>query len=117
MPIYEYHCQNCNKIASVLFRSFSEVGEAICPHCSSNQLNRLMSRFTIGKPYGDFMKNLPSWETMTDFDENDPQSTAKMLRMWKDSMGGNIGPQGEEMQAYQDIADITQEFKSTGLDA
>ena len=53
----------------------------------------------------------------TDFDENDPQSTAKMLRIWKEAMGENIGPQGEELQAYQDIADITSEFESGSLDS
>ncbi|MQG00417.1 MAG: zinc ribbon domain-containing protein [SAR202 cluster bacterium] len=117
MPIYEYICGDCAKRSSIFFRSFSEVSVAVCPNCSSDNMDKLVSKFTIGRPYGDFMKNLPSWETMTDFDENDPQSTAKMLRIWKDAMGENIGPQGEELQAYQDISDITSEFESGSLDS
>ena len=53
----------------------------------------------------DFMKDLPSWETMTDFDENDPASTADMMRKLKNSSGTDIGMEGEEMTARLDAMD------------
>lgn len=40
MPIFEYHCTNCNQSCELLIR-----GETVptCPHCQSQQLSRLMS--------------------------------------------------------------------------
>ena len=116
MPIYEYRCQSCNRKISVFFKSFSEVGEASCSHCGSVDLTRLMSRFTVIKGWGDFMKDMPSGDMMSDFDEDDPRSAAEMLRRWKDEMGEDIGPEGEEMIARMDAGEMSDEFGGMGGD-
>jgi putative FmdB family regulatory protein len=41
MPLYSYHCQECDKDAELLVRS-SET--PACPACGSQSLERLMSR-------------------------------------------------------------------------
>ena len=61
-----------------------------------------MSQITVIKGWGDFMKNMPSWESMTDFDENDPRSVADMLRVMKDGTGQDVGIEGEEMLGASD---------------
>lgn len=37
MPIYEYHCANCNQDLE-LIRKVSEVGDRTCPQCNSPSL-------------------------------------------------------------------------------
>ncbi len=45
MPIYEYQCEKCRKRTSVLTMRVSERVEAVCEHCGSARMRRLMSRF------------------------------------------------------------------------
>jgi len=49
MPIYEYHCQECGKVFSLLFlRSAEANGQERCTACGSEQTRRLISTFAIG---------------------------------------------------------------------
>ena len=40
MPIYDYHCNNCDKAFELLVRSSTVLA---CPHCGSVQLEKLVS--------------------------------------------------------------------------
>ena len=40
MPIYDYHCQACDKTFELLVRSSTV---PVCPHCSSQDLQRCVS--------------------------------------------------------------------------
>jgi putative FmdB family regulatory protein len=44
MPIYEFHCEKCDKDSEVLVRSSSWKG-AKCPHCGSTRLSKKLSVF------------------------------------------------------------------------
>ncbi|MFH1560912.1 MAG: zinc ribbon domain-containing protein [Chloroflexota bacterium] len=106
MPIYEYRCQSCQRKFSMLNRSFSEIKEPLCTHCGSACGTRLISQVTVIKSGDDFMSGMPSWESMTDFDEDDPRDVARMLRRMKDETGEDIGPEGEEMLALMDAGEM-----------
>jgi putative FmdB family regulatory protein len=41
MPLYGYHCKKCDQEVELLIDSATV---AICPHCGSRRLERLMSR-------------------------------------------------------------------------
>ena len=43
MPIYEYHCNNCQQKVSVFRRDYSV--SANCPSCGSSDITRLVSTF------------------------------------------------------------------------
>jgi len=45
MPIYEYHCSNCNKEFEKLM-GFSDpnINSPECPECQSNNTNRRLSK-------------------------------------------------------------------------
>ncbi|MCW2278348.1 FmdB family zinc ribbon protein [Heliophilum fasciatum] len=43
MPIYEYRCLDCGKVFSLLRSYQQRDDQALCPHCQSDQLKRLMS--------------------------------------------------------------------------
>ena len=106
MPIYEYRCQSCQRKFSMLNRSFSEIKEPVCTHCGTAGGTRLISQVAVIKSEYDFMNGMPSWESMTDFDEDDPRSVADMLRRMKDETGEEIGPEGEEMLARMDAGEM-----------
>jgi len=44
MPIYEFHCNKCEKDSEVLVRSSKSKG-AKCPHCGSTKLTKKLSVF------------------------------------------------------------------------
>jgi putative FmdB family regulatory protein len=43
MPIYEYRCEDCRKESTVFFPTFSAVTSAVCEHCGSANVRRLIS--------------------------------------------------------------------------
>ena len=44
MPIYEFHCNGCDKDSEVLVRSSKWEGTP-CPHCGSKKLQKKLSVF------------------------------------------------------------------------
>ena len=45
MPIYEYHCTNCNKEFELLVRRSTKPE---CPECGNRKLSKIMSAFAVG---------------------------------------------------------------------
>ena len=114
MPIYEYRCQSCKRKFSMLNRSFSEIKEPLCTHCGAVGGTRLISQVTVIRDSSDFMGGMPSWDSMSDFNEDDPRSVADMLRRMKDETGEDIGPEGEEMLARMDAGQMMDDME--GMD-
>lgn len=44
MPIYEFHCEKCERDSEILIRS-SDWNGAKCPHCGSTKLEKKFSTF------------------------------------------------------------------------
>jgi len=44
MPIYEFHCEKCERDSEILVRS-SDWKSAECPHCGSRKLSKKFSTF------------------------------------------------------------------------
>jgi putative FmdB family regulatory protein len=44
MPIYEFHCEKCEKDSEILIRSQNWEGTE-CPHCGSKKLSKKFSTF------------------------------------------------------------------------
>jgi putative FmdB family regulatory protein len=44
MPIYEFHCEKCERDSEILVRSSDWKGTT-CPHCGSTRLNKKLSVF------------------------------------------------------------------------
>jgi len=44
MPIYEFHCEKCNRDSEILVRSTDWEGTK-CPHCDSTKLAKKLSVF------------------------------------------------------------------------
>jgi len=54
MPIFEYKCNDCNKIFEVLHKSSANLEEVICPDCQSKNYKKLLSSFSASTGSSDF---------------------------------------------------------------
>ncbi|MBF8267398.1 MAG: putative regulatory protein, FmdB [Dehalococcoidia bacterium] len=109
MPIYEYRCQSCHRKVSVFFRSYSDTKEPRCSHCGSAELTRLVSSFTVTKSWGESLDRMPSFESTSDFDEDDPRSVARMVRRLRQETGGGLGPEEEEMLERMEAGELPED--------
>ena len=97
MPIYQYRCLNCKKRFEA-FLSYSEYGikQVLCPHCTSNQVQRRIGRVRIAKSEESRMEDLTD---TTDLDglEEDPRALGRMMRKMSNEMGEDVGPEFNEV--------------------
>lgn len=52
MPIYEYRCGACAKVSTFFLRSINSRLEPVCAYCQSDDMERRMSSFAMGKTVG-----------------------------------------------------------------
>jgi putative FmdB family regulatory protein len=91
MPIYEYQCAKCRKRTSVLTMRVSERVAAVCEHCGSKRMRRLMSRFATPRSEESRMDAMSDPAGFSDVNENDPRSVARALRRMGREMGDEMG--------------------------
>lgn len=91
MPIYEYGCQACRKRTSVFVRSMSSPVKAVCEHCGSRKMRRLISRVTVARSAGVGEAGFDE-SMLAGIDESDPRSVAQFARRMRDEMGEDMGP-------------------------
>ena len=97
MPIYEYECEKCHKRTSVLTMRVSERADAVCKHCGSTRMHRLMSRFATPRSEEARMDAMADPSAFSDVDENAPKSVARALRRMGKEMGDEVsGPEMDE---------------------
>ncbi len=121
MPIYEYECEKCHKRTSVLTMRVSERAEAVCKHCGSTRMRRLMSRFATPRSEDARMDAMADPSAFSDVDENDPKSVARALRRMGKEMGDEVGgPEFEqavdELERGGDLSDEGGDGGSEGGD-
>ena len=90
MPIYEYRCLDCTKRSSILHLSQSASRSALCAHCGSHRLERLLSRFASPKSEEARMESLVD-DASSGFDESDPASAERMMKHMGDELGDDFG--------------------------
>ncbi len=116
MPIYEYRCQDCRRRVSILWRTFAEAETAapVCPRCGGRNLVRLVSRVRVVRSEESRLEDLSDPSFLSDFDENDPRSMARLMRKMADEVGEELGPEFEEvvdrLEAGQSPEEIEKEM-------
>jgi len=96
MPIYEYRCSDCNNVISILIRD-GKTPNIVCNNtsCGSKNLKRIMSSFSHKLAWDDGL-NLPSFETLSDRDDNNPDSINQWVKGMRKDMGDNFGKELEQ---------------------
>ncbi|MBI2886934.1 MAG: zinc ribbon domain-containing protein [Chloroflexi bacterium] len=100
MPIYEYHCNGCGKVASLFFRSFSTPIRAVCPSCNSEDMSKLMSRPVFLKSQLQRIDEMDMGRMMGKLQNPyDPGAAARFAEEMGGEVGGDIG---EELRAMSE---------------
>lgn len=76
MPIYEFRCQQCTKISAFFVRSINSPLEPVCESCGSQDLERRMSSFAMGKTTGQVHETHPMGSSAKDY-YSDPRNIGR----------------------------------------
>lgn len=96
MPVYEYHCLDCDRVFSRFFWKMVDAEGARC-RCGSARLEQLVSRVSMHRSTESRLDNLADPSKWGDIDENDPKSLARMMRKLGQEMGEDLGPELNEV--------------------
>lgn len=121
MPTYEYRCKNCGKQVSI-FQSYEEydVETVRCPHCKSEDLQRLINRVRVTRSEESRLDSLSDPGDWDNFDESDPRSMARMMRKMGDELGEEMPGEFDEvvdrLEAGESPEDIEKSMPDLGMD-
>jgi len=110
MPIYEYVCDDCRRVASLFFRSYSQVTEAACPHCSGSNLRRLVSKVIILKGEAKRAQELDVRRELAGLNPMDPSSVAHWAREKGSELDPLLGSNLREMAEKMESGDTPTEM-------
>ena len=98
MPLFEYKCDDCQRVNTLLVYSWTRDSDHACGGCGGDNLSKLVSRFSFRRSWGDSLNWAPSGETMRDVNEDDPGSVDQYMGRIKQEMGGQVTSDFEEMR-------------------
>ena len=87
MPIYEYRCDSCGRVFSILTLRVGEEFARECRLCGSPSVKRLISRVHARLSEETRLERLADPALLRGLDENDPRSMARMLKKLGQEMG------------------------------
>jgi putative FmdB family regulatory protein len=102
MPLYEYRCTSCKKRVTLLTLRASETVDEVCDKCGSRSLQRLMSRFAMGKSDEARLDALSDPSSLGGLDENDPKSVARWMKKMGREMGDEMGGDAADIDQMAD---------------
>ncbi len=109
MPLYEYRCTSCKKRVTILTLRASEAVDQVCDKCGARTLERLMSRFAMGRSEESRMEALADPSNLAGLDENDPKSVARWMKRMSHEMGDEAG-------GGSDIDEMAEEMAAGNFD-
>ncbi len=122
MPIYEFRCNRCRRRTSVFSRSIGSPVAAVCQHCGSSDLSRLISRVAVLRSQDGMLSGLDE-SSLAGVDESDPRSIARWVRRMSRRMGEPLEPDmdadlermeaGESLDESEDEDALEDDFAST----
>ena len=97
MPLYEYRCSGCRRRVTILIRDSS--GSSItCPDCSSTELERVFSKFSVRKSEQAVYDDILSDSQLTGgLMHNDPRALAEWNKRMSQGTDEEIAPEYDEM--------------------
>ncbi len=96
MPLYEFRCLGCHKRFTLLTLSVNSQPTAICIHCQSPKVERLLSRFSSPKSEEARLASLADPDAMSGLDEQDPESLSRFMKQMGDELGEDLGDEKAE---------------------
>ncbi len=97
MPIYEYQCQECQRVSGFLVMNLKESFAPVCPKCGSRSLTRVLSRVHVRLSEETRLERLADPSAWGGVDENDPKSMTRMLKKMTQEMGEDTAEDVDRM--------------------
>ena len=113
MPIYEFRCNACRRRTSVFTRSISSPVSAVCQHCGSPELSRLISRVAVLRSEDDGPSGFDE-SSLADVDENDPRSVSRWVRRMSRQMGEPLDAEMEADLERMEAGEMPDDFGENG---
>lgn len=113
MPIYEYRCADCRRRTSVFARSIGGEVRAVCSHCGSREMSRLISRVAVLHSDDDAFGGIDE-SSFADVDENDPRSMARWVRKMSREMGEPLDAEAESELERMEAGEMPDDLAEDG---
>lgn len=94
MPLFEYRCRACEKRFTFLSGVVSGASDPLCPRCGSQELSKIMSRFSAGRSDDARLDAVADSLESQDFD--DPRALRRFAREMGQHMGEESGENLED---------------------
>lgn len=67
MPIYEYRCEDCGWLTSILWRGDTTESDIVCAQCREQNLTKIISRISVHRDTASRLANLdPKYDKLID---------------------------------------------------
>ena len=97
MPAYSYRCQNCRRrFTQQLSYEEYDRGDLSCPHCSSQEVQRLLGRVRFTRSEESRLESLADPANLEGL-EDDPRAMGRMMRQMSGELGEDLGPEFDEV--------------------
>jgi putative FmdB family regulatory protein len=97
MPIYEYRCQDCERVSSFLVLSLRTPFHPECPRCQSPKMSKLISRVARVRSEESRLESLADPAKLGAIDENNPASMARWMKRMGKEFGEDLGEDFDSM--------------------
>ena len=119
MPIYEFICKECSGKAEILIRSVDSKVSPACPHCNSNNMESIVSRFAYHQ--SEQMRRDASGSSIRDSVTggiNDPRDIGRSTEDRLKGMGIDIrnGENADRFAGVRDMIDKARDGDMSILD-
>lgn len=96
MPIYEYQCQVCSRISSLLILKAEDEAKIYCTHCRSARLKRVLSRFAVHKTEGQRLAEFDPQASRDDSFYKDSRNIGLTAKKRLQQLGVDLGSSFDE---------------------
>lgn len=112
MPIYEYRCKSCEKTTSALILKPGEEGKVCCEHCGSDQIRKIISRFTHHKTESQRLDDFNTRGAKDDSFYRDDRNIGLWAKKRAKELGTDLGSQFDEVVEKARTAKNLDDLKS-----
>lgn len=92
MPIYEYQCDACREVTTVLVLCAGDTDALQCDRCEGKDLRRIVSSFAVHKSEAQRLQELDTRVPCDDTFYKDSRNVGLWAKKRADEMGADLGP-------------------------
>ena len=96
VPIYEYECAACGRIASHVILGRERRSRPQCPRCGSPRTKRVMSSFAVVESEGTRLASFDTAQRRDDSYYRDSRNVGMWAKKRAQQMGVDLGPKFDE---------------------